>query len=108
MAVVTGSTSGVGRASAVLFAKEGARVVVNGRRKELGEEVVEEICAAGGAATFFHADVSQKGVVQALVTHAVDTYGRLDVMVNNAHAGRGGDPLWPWRKRPGTPRPSRR
>ena len=96
VAVVTGSTSGIGRASAVLFAKEGARVVVNGRRKELGEEVVAEIGAAGGAATFFHADIAEKGKVQALVEYAVDAYGRLDIMMNNAnvrdntYTGRGG------------------
>jgi len=90
VAVITGSTSGIGRASAVLFAKEGARVVVNGRREELGEQVVEEIRAAGGTATFYHADISQKGVTQALVAYAVDTYGRLDIMMNNANAGRGG------------------
>ena len=86
VAVITGSTSGIGRASATLFASEGAKVVVNGRRKELGEEVVREITAAGGAATFHHADVAEKGAVQALVGHAVATYGRLDVMVNNANA----------------------
>jgi NAD(P)-dependent dehydrogenase (short-subunit alcohol dehydrogenase family) len=73
VAVISGSTSGIGRASAVLFAKEGARVVVNGRREELGEQVVEEIRAAGGTATFYHADISQKGVTQALVAHAVGT-----------------------------------
>lgn len=87
VAVITGSTSGIGRGSAVLFAKEGAKVVVNGRRKDLGEDVVEEIQAAGGTATFFHADVAAKGQVKALVQYAVDTYGRIDIMMNNAHAG---------------------
>jgi len=87
VAVITGSTSGIGRASAVLFAQEGAKVVVNGRRKDLGEEVVAEIREAGGTATFFHSDVAAKGQVQALVEYAVKTYDRLDVMMNNANAG---------------------
>jgi len=87
VAVITGSTSGIGRASSVLFAKEGAKVVVNGRRKALGEEVVEEIRGSGGTATFFRADVAEQGQVKALVQFAVDTYGKLDIMMNNAHAG---------------------
>ena len=99
VAVVTGSTSGIGRASAVLFAQEGARVVVNGRRKDLGDEVVAEIRAAGGTATFFHADVGQKGQVEALISYAVDAYGRLDIMMNNAnvsdsaYTGKRGGPV---------------
>jgi NAD(P)-dependent dehydrogenase (short-subunit alcohol dehydrogenase family) len=90
VALITGSTSGIGRASAELFAQEGARVVVNGRRKELGEQVVEGIRAAGGTATFFHGDVGQSEQIQALIAHAVQTYGRLDILVNNAISGRGG------------------
>lgn len=90
VAIITGSTSGIGRATAVLFAQEGARVVVNGRRKELGEQVVEEIRAAGGTATFFHGDVGQSETIQAMIAHAVSTYGRLDIMMNNAHSGRRG------------------
>lgn len=89
VAVITGSTSGIGRASAVLFAKEGAKVVVNGRRKDLGDEVVAEIHQSGGTATFFHADVAVEGKVEALVQHAADTYGRLDIMMNNANASDG-------------------
>lgn len=92
VAVITGSTSGIGRGTAELFAKEGARVVVNGRRKELGEQVVEGIRAEGGDACFFHADIGQDGVIEALVAHAVERYGRLDIMMNNANAGKGGGP----------------
>ena len=92
VAVITGSTSGIGRATAQLFAQEGARVVVNGRRKELGEEVVSGIRAAGGEAAFFHADVSQSDQVCALIAFAKDTYGRLNVLMNNAYSSaRSGD-----------------
>lgn len=92
VAVITGSTSGIGRATAKLFAQEGAKVVVNGRRRERGEQVVAEIRAAGGTASFFHADVAQPDQVRALIAHAVETYGRLDILMNNAFSspGRGG------------------
>ena len=84
VAVVTGSTSGIGRATAVLFAQEGARVVVNGRRKELGEQVVEAIRAKGGDARFYQADLAHSEEVVALIRFAIETYGRLDILMNNA------------------------
>lgn len=92
VAVITGSTSGIGQATAKLFAEEGAKVVVNGRRRERGERIVAEIVAAGGQATFHGADVAQAEQVRALVAHAVQTYGRLDILMNNAFSspGRGG------------------
>ena len=85
VAVITGSTYGIGRATAILFAQEGARVVVNGRTAERGEQVVEEIRLAGGEASFFHADLTEPGAVQNLVEFAAEKYGRLDVMMNNAY-----------------------
>ena len=88
VAVVTGSTSGIGRASAELFAEQGASVVINGRRRELGQEVVEGITAAGGTASYFYADVSRSEEVVALIEYAVETYGRIDVLMNNAYSGR--------------------
>lgn len=89
--VITGSTSGIGRATAELFAQEGARVVVNGRRRELGEEVVAGIRAAGGEATYFYADVRVSAELRALIDHAVSTYGRLDVLMNNAYQATHGN-----------------
>ena len=84
VALVTGSTSGIGRATAKLFAEEGAKLVVTGRRRELGEELVGEIESAGGIATYRQADLSQGQNTRDLVRFTVDTYDRIDVLVNNA------------------------
>ena len=88
VAVVTGSTSGIGRASAELFAEQGASVVINGRRRELGQEVVDGIVARGGTASYFCADMSDSQDVAGLIRFALDTYGRLDILMNNAYSGR--------------------
>jgi NAD(P)-dependent dehydrogenase (short-subunit alcohol dehydrogenase family) len=84
VAVVTGSTSGIGRETARQFALQGARVVVNGRRRELGESLVEEIRAAGGEASYRGADLLEGQAVRDLIRFAIATYGRLDVLMNNA------------------------
>ena len=76
VAVVTGSTSGIGRASAELFAEQGASVVVNGRRRALGQEVVDGIVAQSGTASYFYADMSKSRDIAALIQHALNTYGR--------------------------------
>lgn len=86
-AIVTGSTSGIGRATAELFGQEGASVVVVGRRAELGEQVVRSIRDQGGSATFVRTDVTRTAELQAMVRTAVETYGRLDILVNNAVTG---------------------
>jgi len=82
--LVTGGTSGIGRDTAVLFAKAGAKVVVAGRREKEGNETIELIRAAGGDGLFVKTDVSKASEVEALVKKAVEKFGRLDVAFNNA------------------------
>jgi NAD(P)-dependent dehydrogenase (short-subunit alcohol dehydrogenase family) len=82
--VVTGGSSGIGRATAVALAGEGAKVVIAARDAERGEEVVRRITAAGGQGMFVRTDVSKAQDVEALVTRAVQAYGRLDWAFNNA------------------------
>lgn len=86
VAIVTGAGSGIGRATALCFAAEGASVVVNDVRADAAESVAKQIATAGGEAESFPADVSDRARVDALVHRAVERYGRLDVMVNNAAA----------------------
>lgn len=93
VALITGASSGIGRATARLFAERGARVVVAARRKERLQDVVDEIAETGGEASAIQTDVSVAADVKAMVAHAVDTYGRLDICVNNA--GIEGDELVP-------------
>ena len=82
--LVTGGGSGIGRAAAINFAKEGAKVVVSDVNADGGEETVTSIKASGGESAFFHADVSRSGDVEALVANTVQLYGRLDCAYNNA------------------------
>jgi NAD(P)-dependent dehydrogenase (short-subunit alcohol dehydrogenase family) len=82
--LVTGATSGIGRAAAIAFAAQGAKVGFCGRRTALGQEVEQEIRASGGDARYIKADVLVEQEVQAFVDSVVDTYGRLDVAFNNA------------------------
>src|SRR6202140_3038954 len=82
--LVTGGTSGIGRETAVLFAKAGAKVVVAGRREAEGQETVELIRVGGGDALFVKADVSKASEVEALVKKTGGNFGRLDVAFNNA------------------------
>ncbi len=84
VALVTGAAQGLGRESARIFAREGARVVVVDIKRESGEETAKQIREAGGEATFVAADVSIAADVQAMVQTAVDTYGSLDCALNNA------------------------
>lgn len=84
-AIITGSGSGIGRATAVLFARHGARVVVNTDRNIQGaEETVAMIRAEGGEAIFVQGDVASGPDVQRLVSSALESFGRLDIVVNNA------------------------
>ena len=84
VAIVTGGTSGIGRDTAVLFAKAGAKVVVAGRREAEGGETIDLIRAAGGDGLFVTTDVSRAADVRALVEKTVEKFGRLDVAFNNA------------------------
>lgn len=91
VALITGGGSGIGRATALAFGREGARVVVAGRRAAEGEETVRQIRDAGGEATFVRADVTDATSVENAVHTAADTYGRLDIAFNNAgNEGRPG------------------
>jgi NAD(P)-dependent dehydrogenase (short-subunit alcohol dehydrogenase family) len=84
VALVTGGTSGLGRSAAVAFAREGAKVIVTGRRAKEGQETVEMAKAAGGEATFVPADLSKPGDIEALAGACADIYGGLDCAFNNA------------------------
>jgi NAD(P)-dependent dehydrogenase (short-subunit alcohol dehydrogenase family) len=84
VALITGGGSGMGRASSLLFAREGATVAVVDRADEAGEETVRLIEADGGTASFIHADVADAADVENMVETTVKTYGRLDVLFNNA------------------------
>ncbi len=84
VALVTGAASGIGRASALAFAREGARVVVADLAVDGGEETVRMIESAGGAATFCQTDVSKAPDAEKLIEQAVNAYGRLDYAHNNA------------------------
>jgi len=84
VAIITGGTTGIGRDTAVLFAKEGAKVVFSGRREVEGNETLKLVRAAGGDGYFIRSDASKAADVESLVQRTVEKYGRLDVAFNNA------------------------
>jgi len=84
VAVITGSTSGIGRAGAIAFAQEGAKSVVSGRSRQRGGEVVNIIKGQGNEASFVPADMLVVADIERLIKIAVDTYGRLDIFWHNA------------------------
>ncbi len=84
VAIITGASSGIGRATAKLFAREGARLVLSGRRRPALDELVGEIEQEGGEAIAIDGDVRDEAHARALVETAVETYGGLDIAFNNA------------------------
>jgi NAD(P)-dependent dehydrogenase (short-subunit alcohol dehydrogenase family) len=93
VALVTGATSGIGRDTAVAFAREGAKVVITGRRTEAGRKTIELMRSAGGEGIFVQADVSKEPDVEAVVSQVIGTYGRLDIALNNAGVEGGLGPI---------------
>jgi NAD(P)-dependent dehydrogenase (short-subunit alcohol dehydrogenase family) len=84
VALITGGNAGIGRATAIEFAKHGAKVVVSGRREKEGHDVIAEIKALGGEAIFVKTDVSKASDVKAMIEQTLETFGRLDYAFNNA------------------------
>jgi NAD(P)-dependent dehydrogenase (short-subunit alcohol dehydrogenase family) len=94
VAIVTGGNAGIGKATARLFAAEGAKTIVCARRAEEGKETVDEISNSGGVAAFVQADVSNSADVRALVDKTVSLYGKVDCLFNNAGiSGNPGTPI---------------
>ena len=87
VAIVTGSTAGIGRGIALAFAEEGAKVVVSGRNAERGDQVVKEIEEIGGEAVFIPSDLLDEPSLKNLVEESVKHFGKLDIVVNNAGKG---------------------
>jgi NAD(P)-dependent dehydrogenase (short-subunit alcohol dehydrogenase family) len=84
VAIITGATSGIGKATALLFAEEGARVAITGRRAELGQSVLNEIQGRGARGVFIRADHSQADDCSRVVEQTLAEFGRLDILFNNA------------------------
>jgi NAD(P)-dependent dehydrogenase (short-subunit alcohol dehydrogenase family) len=90
VAIITGATSGIGEATALLFAEEGAEVVITGRRAVLGERVVDEIRERGGRGLFVQADHREAGTCSRVVERTLADFGRIDILFNNAGIVTGG------------------
>lgn len=84
VALVTGGTSGIGKATAIAFARAGAKVIITGRREKEGAQVVEQIKQLGGEAAFVRADVAKDADVKKMVDLTIEKFGKLDVAFNNA------------------------
>jgi 3-oxoacyl-(acyl-carrier-protein) reductase len=88
VAVITGAGSGIGEATAIRFAKEGAKVIINDVNMEAANSVLEKIKGEGGEAIILQADISKKDEVEAMMQKVIENYGKLDVLVNNAGINR--------------------
>lgn len=93
VALITGAASGIGRASAVLFAKEGAKIVVADIDETGGRQTVNLIAQGGGSAVFVKADVTKAGDVERMIKASVDQFGKLDILFNNAGVGTAFTPI---------------
>jgi NAD(P)-dependent dehydrogenase (short-subunit alcohol dehydrogenase family) len=91
--LITGATSGIGRATAKRFASEGATVVFCGRRENKGSEVVDEITKAGGKASFVKTDVRDEAQVKSFVDSIIKSHGKIDIAFNNAGIGQAPSPF---------------
>jgi NAD(P)-dependent dehydrogenase (short-subunit alcohol dehydrogenase family) len=91
VALITGAGSGIGRATALLFAQEGAQIVVVDVNDAAGAETVELVRSAGGEAAYVHADISQPAEAEAMIRFAEETYGKLNVLFNNAGISHAAD-----------------
>src|SRR5262245_27140515 len=91
VALITGSAQGIGKGTALLFAREGARVAVIDIDAPRGEETVAQIRADGGEALFLRRDVGDETDVRLMVAETVERYGRLDVLFNNAYWNKEGN-----------------
>lgn len=94
VAIITGGSSAMGRASAELFAEKGAKVVIGGRRKAQGEWIAESIRQGGGQSIFIQTDVGEAEQVENLVQQTISTFRKIDILFNNAgiHNHGPGDP----------------
>lgn len=81
VALITGGTSGIGEATAEVFARQGAQVIITGRSTDKGEAIAERL---GDGVSYFNADVSKEADIKATIDHVIDAHGKLDVLFNNA------------------------
>ncbi len=90
VAIITGAAQGIGKGTAKLFAQEGAKVVIADIDEVKGRQAADEITASGGEAAFVHTDVEQEDDIKEMVRFAVERYGKLNVLMNNAYWNKGG------------------
>ena len=88
VAIITGASAGFGRATALLFAKEGCKLVITARRVERLEEVVKQIKELGSEAVYYAGDAQDEVTAQETTKLAIDTFGKIDILINNAGIGR--------------------